>query len=133
MRHWHFYEKVYRRWVVLMIGGFDEFKGELEANGFKEMDCIEDAKGMCVELLPENNEAGQNCTIIWLKEYETATLVHEISHLVMMCFTQTSVPISRDNTEAFAFYMEYWFAEIQRIRRRFPDGRTPAQAKRVDR
>lgn len=129
MKEWHFFDKVYRRWVVLFIGSFEDFKKELEANGYKDMEDLQDCKGMCVDLLPENNTAGQNATIVWLKEWELATLVHEITHLVMMLFDQVLVPISRDNTESFAFYAEYWFTEITKARRKYPNGRTPKEAK----
>lgn len=130
MKEWHFYDKVYRRWVVLFVGPFEEVKRELEANGFDDMEWVKDAKGMTVDLLPENNTAGQNATIVWLREWELATLIHEITHLVMMQFDQVGVPISRDNTEAFAFYAEYWFTEMTRARRKFPGGKSIKEAKR---
>lgn len=129
MKQWHFFDKVYRRWVVLMIGSLKEFRSELEANGYKELEHIIEAKGMCVELMPENNTANQNCTIVWLNGYETATLVHELTHLVMMNFDQVGLSISRDNTEGFAFYMEFWFNEMMRARKKYPNGRTPKQAR----
>jgi hypothetical protein len=131
MRQWNFYDRVYRRWVCLEIGSFEEFKTEIESLGASRdvMECIVVAKGLCIELNDGNNTTGQRCTIIWMPKYETATLVHEISHLVMMCFEQVGVPISRDNTEAFAFYAEFWFGEMQRARKKYPDGKPPKLAK----
>lgn len=131
MIQWHFYEKVYRRWVVVMVGTLDELKDELRAIEYKEVGELYAAKGMCIELGEYNNTTGQNATIIWLREWETASLVHEIVHLVMMLFDQVQIPISRDNTESFSFYTEYWFSEIQRVRRRLPNGRSAAQARRL--
>lgn len=130
MKQWHFFDKVYRRWVVLFLGTLDEFKDELRLQKYHEVDELEDAKGMCIELTESNHDSGQKCTIIWMREWETATLVHEITHLVMMCFDQVGVPISRENTEGFAFYAEFWFNEIQRTRRRFPSGNEPKEARR---
>ena len=126
---WHFYEKVYRRWVVLFIGPVEKFSEEIKSNGYKDdVEWFKGAKGAAVELGPHNNDKGQNATIIWLSEYETATLVHEIAHLVMMLFDQVGVPISRDNTESFSFYSEYWFTHIQRARKKYPKGNTPKDA-----
>lgn len=131
MTQWHFFDKVYRRWVCLEIGGYDEFRDEVKsfgANG-EVMNCVVPAKGLCLELNHDNNTSGQYCLIIWMPKFETATLVHEISHLVMMCFTDVGVPISRENTEAFAFYSEFWFNEIQRARKKYPHGKPPKLAK----
>jgi len=129
MKQWHFYEPVFRRWVVLLIGSLEDFKQELEASQYKELDEIHDAKGMCVELNEDTNDAGQYCTMLWLKEWETASLIHELSHMVMFQFDQVGVEISRGNTEPFAFYIEYWWTEINKVRRKYPNGRKPSQAK----
>jgi hypothetical protein len=128
MKEWHFFDKVYRRWLVLQIGPLEKLKAELEASKYQHMDFIIDAKGYTLELNSENSD--QNCMIVWLREYEAATLVHELAHLVMMYFDQVGVPVSRDNTEAFAFYQEYWWNEIQRARRKYPNGKSPKEAKR---
>lgn len=133
MTQWHFYDKVFRRWIVVQLSSYQEFVDEMISSGFKEMDYIVDANGMCVELNADNNTEGQYCTFIWLKKWSTTTLVHELTHLVMMCFEQTGIPISRENTETFAFYMEYWWSEINKAYRKYPKGINPAQAKRVGR
>jgi hypothetical protein len=129
MKQWHFYDRVYRRWVCLFIGEFQEFYDDLKRDEFSELDLITPAKGLTVELNDENNTAGQRCTIIWMPVYEAATLVHELAHLVMFQFDQIGIPISKENTEAFAFYQEYWWTEIQRARRKYPAGRPPKDAK----
>ena len=128
MKQWHFFDRVYRRWVVLHIGPLEEFKEEMNACEYTEMYELHDAKGMCIELNETNSK--QKCCYIWLKEYESATLVHEITHLVMMQFDQVGVPISRDNTEAYAFYAEYWWTQIQRARKKWPNGSTPKDARK---
>lgn len=129
MTEWHFFEPVYRRWVVLMIGPFEDFKEEMRLSEYHYVDDMLDAKGMCIDLNPTNNKAGQYAFVVWLKTFNEASLVHELSHLVMFCFTQIGVPISQDNTEAFAFYLEYWHTEMLKVRRRLPNGRSPTQAK----
>lgn len=127
MKQWHFYEKVFRRWTVLRIGTYQEFLDEMEASDYSERSELRDAKGMCVELTFENSS--QYCCYVWLKEYESATLVHELTHLVMMQLDEVGVPISRENTEAFAFYTEYWWTQMQRARRKWPNGNKPSDAK----
>lgn len=131
MKQWHIYDKVFRRWVVYFIGSAEDLVEELKRSGFnQDTEWFMDAKGACLELTPENNSHGNNATVVWLKEYETSTLIHEISHLVMILFDQVSVPISRDNTETFAFYAEFWFTQFQRVRRNFPDGNKPKDARK---
>lgn len=130
MKEWHIFDKVFRRWVVYFICSPEEFADELKRCGYKEdTEWFSDAKGACLELNASNNDMKQNVTIVWLKEYETATLIHEISHLVMMLFDQVGVPISRDNTETFSFYSEFWFTQMQRVRRKYPDGNKPKHAR----
>ena len=132
MKEWHFFEKTLRVWVVLFIGTPDEFRAELEHNGYKELDEIncDGAGGMCLEMTPENNTSGQNCFIIWLREWSVPTLVHEITHLVMFIFRRSNIPIEIESTDIFALHTEYWFTEITRARRRQPGGRTPAEARK---
>lgn len=130
MKEWHIYDKVFRRWVVYFICTPEEFSEEIKRIGYKDDTAwFMDAKGACIELDSTNNDKGQNVTIVWLKEYETATLIHEISHLVMMLFDQVGVPIARENTETFAFYSEYWFTQMQKVRRKYPDGNKPKHAR----
>lgn len=128
MKQWYFYDKVYRRWVVFHIGPFEELQKEMEDSNYIERQELRDAKGMCIELTYENSE--QYCCYLWLKEYESATLVHEITHLVMMQFDEVGVPISRENTETFAFYAEYWWTQIQRARKKWPNGNEPKDARK---
>ena len=130
MKQWHFFDKVYRRWLVVVLCSLEDLRKDLEDNSYTHMDEIIPAKGMLINMTPENTSTGQNCYIIWMPVWETATLVHELSHLVMYSFDDVGIPISIDNTEGFAFYLEYWFNEIQRVRRRYPEGRAPKYAKR---
>ncbi len=127
MKQWHFFDKVYRRWVVLIICSFSELEEELKDCEYTELAELEEAKGMCIDLNKDNSR--QNCAMIWLAEWETATLVHEIAHLVMLCFGQCSIPISRKNGESFAFYSEYWWGQFNRARKRWPNGNSIKDAK----
>lgn len=132
MKEWHFYDKVLRAWLCLMIGTPEEFNAEMERIGYKEMGELfaDSAKGMCFELRPDNHAGGAYCTIIWMREWETATLIHELTHAAMVEFVRCRIPISQENNEIFAFYLEHWWVEINRVRKRYPNGRTPAQAKK---
>lgn len=131
MIEWHFWEKVTRSWVVLLIGPGKEFEAQLKDFGYKELDNMDykGHAGAVVELTPENTNCEQNCTAVWLEEWSTATLVHELAHLVMFEFRRCNIPISLDNTETFAFYLEFWFSEITRAYRRQPKGRTSVEAR----
>jgi len=128
MRQWHFEEKVYRRWVVLVICPWDELIEELRKSHYIYVDELELVAGMNVRLTHDNSD--QSCTLIWMPSWSSSVLVHELSHLVMATFDRASVPISFENEEGFAFYLEYWFAEMNRVYRKHPNGRTAAQAKR---
>lgn len=99
----------------------------MENSGYEGYTELRDAKGMCIELNYDNSK--QYCSYVWLKEYESATLIHELTHLVMFQLDEVGVPISRDNTETFAFYTEYWWTQIQRARKKWPDGNKPKDAK----
>lgn len=127
MKQWHFYDKVFRRWTVLHVGSLDELRSEMKDAEYNERDELRDAKGMCIELTFENSN--QYCCYLWLKEWETSTFVHELTHLVMMQLDEVGVPISRDNTETFAFYTEYWWTQMNHARKRWPNGNTPVQAR----
>lgn len=130
MKSWHFQDKTFRRWLVVFEGTIEEFREEMEAQGYKHMEFLQDANGMCIYLNPDNCfEPTSNAHIIWLRKYHTPTLVHEITHFVMDVFEHLGIPISHENTETFAHYTEYWFTEIQRVRRKYPDGREPKDAK----
>lgn len=129
MRQWHFYEKVYRRWLVLFVGSFEDFQKEMQNIGYDGASELYEARGMCIDLNVANNTSGQNCAVIWLREWHLADLIHETTHFVMFCFDELGIPMERNNTETFAFYTEYWFNEISRVRRRTPEGRTPSQAR----
>lgn len=132
MKQWHFFDKVYRPWVVLFIGSAEEFKHEMESVGYGDVGGIkpDGAAGMCIHLNPDNNSNGNRCTVIWMPEWSTTTFVHELAHLIVFEFDRCNMDVSIDSQEPFAFLFEYWFTEITRARKRLPDGRTPVQAKR---
>jgi|SRR6185503_1581160 len=130
MTEWHFEEKVYRRWVVLMIGPFDELISMLRQDNYVYVDELSDMKAAGLNVRLDSDNSDQNCTIVWMPKFSNSVLVHELSHLVMNTFDRANVPIAYDNEEAFAFYLEYWFAEMGRVYRRYPKGRTATQAKK---
>ena len=133
MRQWHFFDKVYRVWVTLVISTPEEFKSFMEDSEYNDLDSIENlvgvAQGAMVRVYPEDNSLGNNSTVIWLPKWDSGTLVHEISHLVMQVFDDCLVPISKDNTEVFAFYSEFWWNTINRTYRKYPNGNKPKDAR----
>lgn len=130
MKQWHFFDKVFRRWVILQVSDFDSFYDEMKSCGLKELDLIVPSNGMCVDLNEDTNTTNQRCMFIWLEGYSTATLVHEIAHLVMYSFNGLGIPISLDNTETFAHYTEYWFTTITKAYKKYPNGISPKEARK---
>lgn len=132
MKEWHFFDKLYRIWVTLCIGPLDEFYSELESVGYKNIQGVKDRGligGYMIRITPEECTTKSNMSFIWMGGYSTACLVHEITHLVTRTFDDKGIPLSDENTEAMAYYVEYWFNEIQRVRRRYPNGRSPREAR----
>jgi hypothetical protein len=125
MKEWHFFDKVFRVWVTLLIGPATEYAKFMERVGYTGSKDWEGCSGFCVRLDPENCTGGSRATIIWLPKYETAAVVHEIVHLMVMTFTDKGVPLADPNQETMAYYVEYWFNEINRVRKRLPNGRLP--------
>ncbi len=128
MKQWHFFDKVYRCWVVLVTGEHDEFVQFLKDCAYTE-EYEPGNAGACIYLCDKNTTNGNRAYVIYLKKFEVACLVHELTHLVMMIFDEKGVPIHTENTEGYAYYVEFWFNEIQRVRRRYPDGRPASKAK----
>lgn len=123
LKEWHYFDKLYRRWVVVFIGPTKEFKKEMKTIGYPE-DYIIESNGMCINLSPENNSAGNDALVLWLRKFDRDTLVHEIAHLVMYVFDDLGIPISLENTEAFAHYTEYWYRELQLLIKQNPKGKS---------
>lgn len=101
-----------------MVGPFEDFYKEMEKCGFDELHSVVDAKGLCVELNDGNNTEGERCTIMWLKQWDMATLVHETTHLVLALLEQLRIPSGRDNTEVVAYYFEYWYKTFVRAHKK---------------
>lgn len=132
MKQWHFFDKVYRVWLTFLIGEPDAFYDFMERSGYKDMEYLKQGStaAWCIKVDHENNDMGNYCFVIWMRKFEAACLVHELTHLSMMVFDDKGVPVRNENTEAFAYYTEFWFNEINRTRRRLPNGRTPAQLRK---
>lgn len=133
MKQWHFFDKVYRVWVVLVISSPEDFLEFMKDSEYTDLEFIEEltsmAQGAMLRVLPEHNTLGNNSTIIWMPKWDSGTLVHEISHLVMQIFDDSLIPISKDNTEAFAFYSEFWWNSFNRTYKKFPNGNKPKDAR----
>lgn len=132
MIRWHFHDKMYRTWLLFCIGSREDFLKLLMECEYREIEelALDGAGGMCIELTKDNNDLGNNCFILWMPEWNTATLVHELAHLAMFIFRRVNIPLEMENTEPFAFLQEYWYTEITRTRRRKPHGQTPKEARK---
>jgi hypothetical protein len=60
-------------------------------------------------------EESKNCNfnVIFLRNKNFATLCHELSHSIIYTFNKKGIPISEENTEAFAYYFEYWINTVR--------------------
>lgn len=132
MIEWHFFDKVYRSWVTLVVGEPEDFYSFMERCGYKEMEALKEGSttGWCIHLNSDNNDMGNDCFVVWMRKFEMGTFVHELTHLTMMIFDDKGVPVRGENTEAFAYYTEFWYNEITRARRRQPKGRPAKEAKK---
>lgn len=59
------------------------------------------------------DEARGNFNVIFLRSRNFATLCHELSHFIIYTFEEKGIPISEENTEAFAYYFEYWINTVR--------------------
>lgn len=127
MKRWDHFDKVYRIYVINVVGSPDDFKTFLldEIGYTDSIDDLnaDDSTGYCIETNPDNNDRGNTCFVIWLKDFTLPTLIHELTHLTMFVLDDKAVPMRRENTEALAYYLEHWFIEITRIWRKHPRGR----------
>ena len=130
MKEWHFKEKVYRTWVVVVEGSADEFRQFLKDATYTE-EFEGGNSGACIHLNEENTTNGNDCYVIWLKKWESACFTHELVHLAMMIFDAKHVPIHIENTEGLAYYVEFWFNEITRTRRHHPAGRAAKEVRKL--
>lgn len=128
MKEWHFNEKVYRKWLAVWVGPYQEFVEGIKQYNYDDVDTLTRSNGYNVRLRFDNSDV--QFTVIWLPKMSQATLVHELVHFTMDTFYNANIPISYQNEEAFAYYIEYLIREINRIYKRYPEGRTVAQAKK---
>ena len=74
----------------------------------------ERVNGCYYRILPDNNSAGANSNVIFLRTKNLSDLLHECTHLVFNQFAEKGVPIRVENDEAFAYYLEYWFNKVRK-------------------
>jgi hypothetical protein len=83
---------------------------------YKEMEDvdIDGARGYFLDLNPENSNHKGVCYVIWLHKRDINTFVHESAHLAMHVFSSKGIPLHMENTEAFAYYHEFWLNETRK-------------------
>lgn len=101
-------------------GTHEQALAELKHLGVKEdrlKEMTGDArKGFCWDCQPDDHEKGMSFRMIWVKDNSLATLVHEITHLVMFTFDSAGIPIREVNSEIFAYHMEFWFNKLRQLK-----------------
>lgn len=123
MKRWDLYEPVYRVALSFCVGDKDGLIDLLKDAGYKDFEWLnEGASGHSIRLDPSNSTFGGNAQVIWMEKFETGMMVHEIVHLMTDTMDTKGVPIREENSEAMAYYVEYWFNKITRARRKHPDG-----------
>jgi hypothetical protein len=112
----HFFDEVYRVYVVYIICPRDRLKPLLREYGYKK-DLVDElgdsASGYCIQLNEETSMVkGQNCYIVWQQERHFPCLVHELTHLTMSVFDYHDIPLRIENQEVFCYYIEHWVKRI---------------------
>src|SRR4051812_41650209 len=85
----HFFDEVYRIYVVFMISSRDALKKfvedyKLNADVVESMG-FDSASGFCIKFDPETcGSKDSNFSVVWLQARELPLLVHELAHLSMM-------------------------------------------------
>jgi len=106
IKTWHIYDRVYRIWLVYCEGNrgeFDKFIG----------DCGEDSSSVSAWALTITvNTNGNDFVAVWLPKRTLKTRLHELTHVAMMVFDRVGIPINGETHEAFAYYLEYLWHEV---------------------
>lgn len=128
MKQWHFFDTVYRTYVIVIQGTAAQFdKFIVDECGYtddvRELNS-DGSIGYCVELNADNNDRGNTAIVLWMKNGDLPCLVHELTHLVMFIFSDKGIPMHREATEVFAYYLEHWFIAATEAMRDSPRGHT---------
>lgn len=115
----HFFDEVYRAYVIYVICPREQLRPLLKGYGYKEdlaEELRDNASGYCILLDAETSTVkGQNCFVVWQRERHLPCLVHELTHLTMMIFDTHDVPIRIENQEVFCYYVEHWVKRITEL------------------
>lgn len=70
--------------------------------------------GAYYRVTPDNNTAGNNTNVIFLRTKNISVLTHELIHLIFKTFDEKGVPVRLENDEAFAYYLEMWLNKVRK-------------------
>ena len=106
MRYKHFYEPVYQASVHYVYDcGHEEANKKFKRIFGIDGHSTEKHGGQCVEAI---NKSGNTEQFIYTRKKDFYTLLHEIVHMVHHILTRRNVPITETDSEAYAYYIEYW-------------------------
>lgn len=104
------HDNVYRTALELMVSPDpSEVDKWLDMIGFTgERHEHASRNAMYYRIKPDENRDKENCTFIWLREKHIPSLAHELTHFIFGEFEEKGIPLSAENDEVFAYYMEFW-------------------------
>lgn len=113
----HFFDEVYRIYLVVMISSREDFKKFVIDQGFKDPESLnfEGSSGYTIVFDQNTADTKSLFTLIWMQERHIPCLVHELAHLTMITFNEKDVPIRIENQETFAYYIEHWVKRITEV------------------
>lgn len=110
----HLFDKVYRNALTLFLADdpaeVDKFLDDIGFKGDRIIHKNHQAAYYRIRL--DENEAGNDGSMLWMKVKDIPCLVHELSHFIFQEFTEKAVPLTLENDEAFAYYLEFWTNEV---------------------
>lgn len=113
----HFFDEVYRVYLVVMISPpkiIKKFLEDIELHDIETL-LLDTSSGYTIVVNSDTCKGESNLTVIWMHEWNLPCLVHELTHLTMLTFDEKGVPIRVENQETFAYYIEQWFKRITEV------------------
>lgn len=105
---------VYRAQVGLFIGPKDDFLVWCET-GIADKELLKDLKESFGNVFQGITiDCGAGNSMIYLPEYNTNTLIHEIFHAVFYLLQGRDIPLTENTQESYAYVFEYIYDQLKK-------------------
>lgn len=100
-------DEIYRAPLSVFVGKLSEFQKLLKVNGFPE------------DKIPDNKADGyyihhDGIRTIYMREWSSATLLHELIHHSFSVMDDRGIPIRLENDETITYYTEMMYKKIMK-------------------